>query len=166
MNRGILDVNFTTLQKKMIGQGAAVLLVGMLAGVGLLISLLGGIELIPGRIIEFGIPGDTGAWVRTHIGGMMNGMLIILVALTLQGLGFAEGAASRMFWMLVGTGWANTLFYWAALFAPNRAISFADNRYGESNLASIIGLAPALLFAVVSIVAVGTLVRQAFAAAR
>lgn len=159
-------MNFTTLQKKMMGQGAAVLLVGMFAGIGLLISLLGGIELIPGSIIEFSIPGSADAWVRAHIGGMMNGILIILVAIAMAGLGFAEAAAGRMFWMLVGTGWANTLFYWAALLAPNRALSFADNRFGESNLAAIIGLVPALLFAVISIIAIFSFMRQAFASAK
>lgn len=159
-------MTFTSLQKRMIGQGAAVLLVGMLAGVGLLMSLLGGIELIPGQIIEFTIPGDTGAWVRTHIGGMLNGILIMLVSVMMAGLGFVGAAAGRMFWMLVGTGWANTVFYWAALFAPNRALSFADNKFGESNVAAIIGLAPALLFAVISIIAIFTLMQRAFASAK
>ncbi|MGH8516906.1 MAG: styrene-oxide isomerase StyC [Panacagrimonas sp.] len=154
------------MQKRMVGQGAAVMLVGMSAGIGLLISLLGGIELIPGSIIEFGIPGSTEAWVRAHIGGMMNGILIFIVALLIGPLGFADAGAKRMFWMLVGTGWANTLFYWAALFAPNRALSIADNRFGESNLASIIGLVPALAFAVISLVAIFILMRQAFASAR
>jgi hypothetical protein len=159
-------MNFSQLQKRMVGQGAAVMLVGMSAGIGLLISLLGGIELIPGSIIEFGIPGDTGAWVRAHIGGMMNGILIFIVAILIGPLGFAEAGAKRMFWMLVGTGWANTLFYWAALFAPNRALSVADNRFGQSNLASIIGLVPALVFAVISLIAIFMLMRQAFASAR
>jgi hypothetical protein len=159
-------MNFTALQKRMVGQGAAVMLVGMSAGIGLLISLLGGIELIPGSIIEFGIPGSADAWVRAHIGGMMNGILIFIVAILVGPLGFAEAGAKRMYWMLVGTGWANTLFYWAALFAPNRALSIADNRFGPSNLASIIGLLPALLFAVISLVAIFMLMRQAFASAR
>lgn len=159
-------MNFSPLQKRMVGQGAAVMLVGMSAGIGLLISLLGGIELIPGSIIEFGIPGGADAWVRAHIGGMMNGFLIFIVALLIGPLGFAEAGARRLFWMLVGTGWANTIFYWAALFAPNRALSFADNRYGESNLASIIGLLPALAFAVISLIAIFILMRQAFASAR
>jgi len=159
-------MTFTVVQKKMIGHGALVLFVGMLAGIGLLISLLGGIELIPGHILSLSIPGDTGAWVRTHIGGMLNGMLILLVAILLSPLGFAEAAAKRMSWMLVGTGWANTVFYWAALFAPNRALSFADNKWGPSNLASIIGLAPALLFAVISLIAVFMLAKQAFASAK
>ncbi len=152
---------FTKLQKKMIGQGALILFVGMLAGIGLLVSRLGGVELIPGHIIEFAIPGDASAWVRTHIGGMMNAFLIFLVALMIPGLGFTDKTAHKLYWMLVGTGWANTLFYWAAMISPNRAISFADNRYGPANLASVIGLAPALLFAFVSLIAVFMLARQA-----
>jgi len=154
------------LQKRMIGQGAAVLLIGMLAGIGLLISLLGGLELIPGTILEFSIPGQTDAWVRAHIGGMMNGFLILIVAPLIAPLGFADAAANRLFWMLVGTGWANTIFYWAALFAPNRALSFADNKWGESNFAAVIGLLPALIGVVISIIAVTQLMLQAFASAR
>lgn len=155
-------MTFTAVQKKMIGQGAAVLLVGMLAGIGLLISLLGGIELIPGSIIEFKLFGESDAWVRTHIGGMLNGMLIILVAVVMSGVGIVGKAANRMFWMLVGTGWANTIFYWAAMFAPNRALSFADNRWGEASLAGALGLIPALIFAIISIIAVFTLMKRAF----
>ncbi len=159
-------MTFSPLQKKMIGQGAAVMLVGMFAGIGLLMSLLGGIELIPGYIIEFEIFGDPASWVRTHIGGMMNGMLIMLVATFMGGIGINGAAANRMFWMLVGTGWANTIFYWASFFAPNRALSFADNRLGESNLAAILGLAPALLFAVISIIAIFIVMKQAFLSAK
>lgn len=159
-------MTFSPLQKKMIGQGAAVMLVGMFAGIGLLMSLLGGIELIPGYIIEFEIFGDPASWVRTHIGGMMNGMLIMLVATIMGGIGINGAAANRMFWMLVGTGWANTIFYWASFFAPNRALSFADNRLGESNLAAILGLAPALLFAVISIIAIFIVMKQAFLSAK
>jgi hypothetical protein len=157
-------MTFNALQKRMVGHGAAVLLVGMLAGTGLLISLLGGLELIPGTITAFTIPGDTSAWVRAHIGGMMNGFLILIVAILVAPLGFADAASKRIAWMIVGTGWANTLFYWAALFAPNRALSIADNKWGHSNLASIVGLVPALVFVVIAIIAVFTLMRQAFRA--
>lgn len=156
----------TNLHKRMVGHGALILLVGMFAGVGLLIGLLGGVELLPGHIVALELPGNPGAWARTHVGGMLNGMLIMLVALLLPALGFDEARSRRMFWMLAGTGWANTLFYWAALFAPNRALTFGDNRFGPSNLAAIIGLTPALVFVIVSIVAVVMLARQAFASAR
>jgi hypothetical protein len=153
---------FTTLQKRMVGHGALILFIGMCAGIGLLISLLGGVELIPGNIIALTIPGASSVWVRAHIGGMMNAFLIILVAGLIPGLGFAQKTANRLGWMLIGTGWANTLFYWAALWAPNRALSFADNKFGPSNFASLIGLGPALIFAVISLIAVFVVARQAF----
>jgi hypothetical protein len=150
----------------MIGHGALILLVGMFAGVGLLIGLLGGLELLPGRIVALQLPGNPGAWARAHVGGMLNGMLIMLVAVLLPALGFDEARSRRMAWMLAGTGWANTLFYWAALFAPNRALTFGDNKFGPSNLAAVIGLTPALVFVIVSIVAVIALAQQAFASSR
>lgn len=153
-------------QCRMVGHGAVVLLIGMIAGVGLLISLLGGIELIPGRILEFSLFGSPESWVRTHIGGMLNGMLIMLVAVLVHAMAVEDKPARQLFWMLVGTGYANTLFYWAALFAPNRALSVADNRFGESNLASIIGLVPALVFVLISLFAVFVLAREAFSRAR
>ncbi|MGQ0622888.1 MAG: styrene-oxide isomerase StyC [Panacagrimonas sp.] len=153
-------------QKRMIGHGALILLIGMLAGIGLLVSLLGGIEVIPGTIIQVDIPGTSAGWVRAHIGSMLNGMLIILVALVIHAIGLAEETARNLRWMLIGTGYANTLFYAAALFAPNRALSFASNRLGTANLASIIGLAPALIFAVISLIAVFILMKSAFASAR
>jgi hypothetical protein len=52
------------------------------------------------------------------------------------------------------------------LFRSNRALSFADNRWGESNLAGVIGLIPALVFTVVDLIAVYLVVRQAFASSR
>lgn len=156
-------MNFNPLQKKMIGHGALILLVGMLAGVGLLISLVGGIELIPGSIIALEIPGNTAAWARTHVGGLLNAILIFVMAIVTAGLGFPEAKVKCLAWIFIGTGWGNTVFYWAALFAPNRALTIASNRFGETNLASIIGLVPGLLFAVLSIVAAVMIARQAFA---
>lgn len=153
-------------QKRMVGHGAIVMFIGMLAGFGLLVSLIGGMELIPGSIIEFGIPGAADAWVRAHIGGMMNGLFIMLVAVLVAVMALPEKLGRQLFWMLVGTGYANTVFYWAALMAPNRALTFADNRFGESNLWSIIGLVPALVFAIVSMVAVALLIRGIFSSLR
>jgi len=149
------------IQRRMERHAALVLLIGMLAGVGLLMSLLGGLEIWPGTILPLQLPGSTDAWVRTHIGGMLNAFLIMMVALVLPIVDFDEASAHRMSWMLVGTGWANTIFYWAAIFAPNRALTFGDNAFGSANFASILGLAPSLFFAVVSIVAVAQLARQA-----
>jgi hypothetical protein len=150
------------IQRRMVGHASVILLIGMLAGIGLLVSLLGGLEIWPGFILPLQLPGSSDAWVRTHIGGMLNAFMIMLVALVLPIVDFEEANAYRMSWMLIGTGWANTLFYWAAIFAPNRALTFGDNAFGPANLASILGLAPSLLFAVISIIAVVQLARQAW----
>ncbi|TMH77752.1 MAG: isomerase [Betaproteobacteria bacterium] len=150
------------IQRRMIGHAALILFIGMLAGFGLLVSLIGGIELIPGTVIPISIFGGTDAWVRAHTGGILNALLILGVALALPLLRFQVQAAGRIKWMIVGTGWANTLFYWAALLAPNRALSFASNRFGHSSFLSAIGLGPALLFVFISLFAVGLLVHQAF----
>lgn len=159
-------MSFSSLEKRMIGHGMAVIFIGMLAGLGLLMSLLGGLELIPGTITEFSIPGPTDAWVRAHVGGILNGMLTVGVAVVMSGIGIVDAAARRVFWMIVGSGWAFTVFYWCALFAPNRAISFADNRWGESNLAAIIGFVPALAFTVIDLIGVFIVTREAFRSAR
>ena len=44
------------LQRRMIGHAALILLVGMLAGIGLLVSLLGGMEVWPGNILPLHLP--------------------------------------------------------------------------------------------------------------
>jgi hypothetical protein len=153
---------FTSLQRRMIGHAALILIVGMLAGLGLLVSLIGGIELIPGQVIDLSIPGDAGAWARTHVGGILNALLVFVVALLISGLGFSEAHGRRIALFMVGTGWANTLFYWAALLTANRALTFGTNRFGPTNFAAIIGLAPALFFVVLSIIAMSMIAKQAW----
>jgi hypothetical protein len=64
--------------------------------------------------------------------------------------------------MLIGTGYANTAFYWGALFAPNHAVTFGDNRLGESNLAAVLGFTPALVFAIIAMIAMVIVIRSAF----
>lgn len=152
---------FTHNQKTFIGHGAIILFIGMLAGMGLLMSLIGGLELIPGSIISFTIPGDPATWAKIHVGGILNGIMILVVALLLPGLGFQNSAQLRLGWLIVGTGWANTLFYWAALVAPNRALTLGDNKFGPGNWASIIGLLPALIFVVISLYVVGAIAVKA-----
>lgn len=149
----------------MLGHGAIIMFIGLAAGFGLLMSLIGGIELFPGTIISFDIPGDTPAWGRAHMGGLMNGMLVILFALFIHAAQLSTRQAGRIFWMLVGTGYANTAFYWGGLFAPSRALTFGDNRLGETNIAGVLGFLPALVFAVVLMIAMVIVARWAFSRA-
>jgi hypothetical protein len=150
-------------QRRMLGHGALIMLVAFAAGIGLLVSLLGGIELIPGHIVAVPIFGATDGWRIAHLGGLTNGMLVWLVALCLPVLQGGAKFTRTLGWMLIGTGWANTLFYWAALLSPNEALSFGPNRFGAANWASIVGLLPALLFVAVVIAALVMIARQAFA---
>ena len=150
--------------RKMMGHGFVVMLIAMLLGIGLLASLLGGMELIPGSIIEIPMPGDSGAWARAHVGGLLNGMLVVLVAISAHLLVMPEKLQKQMAWMLPGTAYANTVFYLAAIVAPNRALTFGDNRFGEASLMGMLGLLPALVFVVVSLVAVFLMAKAAFKA--
>lgn len=153
---------FARIQRQMIGHGMLILLIGLLAGAGLLISLIGGLEVWVGKIVPIQIPGSSDAWVRLHLGEMLNAFFIILIALVLPVIRFDARRARRISWMVVGTGWANTIFYIAALFAPNRALTFGDNRFGEGNIASVIGALPPGIFAIVAVIAVSSLIHQAF----
>jgi len=151
-----------TQQRKMIAHGAVIILIALASGFGLVMSLIGGFEIFPGTILSFDIPGDARAWARTHVGGILNGLLVIAGALVTHAMALPSSAASRLYWMLVGTGYANTLFYWGALFAPSRALTFGDNRLGETNIAGILGFGPALVFAIVAMFAMVILIRSGF----
>ena len=102
----------------MVAHGAIIILIALSAGFGLVISLIGGFEVFPGTIVEFGFPGDPRAWARTHAGGIMNGLLVITGALVVHAMDLPEKTASRLYWMLVGTGYANTIFYWGLCSRP------------------------------------------------
>jgi len=151
-----------TQQRKMVGHGAIVTLLALLAGFGLIMSLIGGFEVFPGQILGFELPGDNRAWARAHAGGLMNGMLVILVALVMYAMRIEGAVANRLYWMLVGTGYANTVFYWGGLLSQTRSLTFGDNRFGETSVAGVIGFVPALVFAFVTCIAFVMIARQAF----
>lgn len=151
-----------TRYRSMIGHGAIVIFLGLACGFGLVMSLIGGFEIIPGKILEFTLFGDSGAWARAHVGGLLNGIFIIAVAVAAHLLVVSESTSKHLQWMMIGTGYANTAFYWGALLSQNRALTFGDNQFGAANLASVLGLLPALIFAVVTMVAMVLLARAAF----
>lgn len=141
---------FTRLQKVMVGHGALLMFFALVAGLGLWVSQVGGFELIPGSIIAFTIPGTPEGWAMAHRGTPMNAIMVIAFALVLPSLGLAEKAEKWLAWIIVGAGWANTLFYYFGNFSQNRGLTFGDNRFGPGSIESIIALAPAYLFGVLS----------------
>lgn len=128
--------------------------------------MIGGLELFPGFILEFGFFGDTGAWARAHAGGILNGIMMFAVAVVAHQIRVPESTSAHLHWMLVGTGYANTLFYWGAILSPSRALTAGDNRLGESNIFGILGYVPALIFAFVAMVAMIMIARHATGGAK
>ncbi len=148
--------------KNMIGHSAIVIFIALLAGWGLAMSLIGGFEIFPGNILSFEIPGDSSAWARAHTGGLLNGLLVLAIAWVLSTLDLNERKSFHIWWMIIGTAYANTVFYWAGILAPNRAITAGSNRLGDASLAGVIGFLPAAVFALVLMVAMVMIARAAF----
>jgi len=146
----------------MIGHSAIVIFIALLAGWGLAMSLIGGFEIFPGNILFFAIPGDSSAWARAHTGGLLNGLLVLAFAWVLSILDLNERKAFHIWWMILGTAYANTIFYWAGILAPNRAITAGSNRLGEASFAGVVGFLPAAVFALVLMVAMVIVARSAF----
>ena len=148
--------------RNMIGHSAVVIFIALLAGWGLAMSLIGGLEIFPGNILAFEIPGNSSAWARAHTGGLLNGLLVLAFAWVLSSLNLDEKKSFHIWWMIVGTAYGNTVFYWAGILAPNRALSAGANRMGEASLAGVVGYLPALVFALVVMVAMVIVARAAF----
>lgn len=138
------------VQRSMIGHGVLIMLMALVAGLGLWMSLLGGFEIVPGYIFQFDLPGTPEGWARAHRGTPLNALMVIVVALAMPKVGLSAVSLKRIGWILIWTGWANTLFYFASNFSGNRGLSFGSNSFGAGDLAGAIALAPAYLFGVLS----------------
>lgn len=145
------------LQRKMVGHGILQIFCTLLFGVFYWMKLVGGFEVVPGRIVKFNVPGTDEGWKRAHSGPAMNGMMVIGTAVALPFVGLKDKVVTRLAWIVVLDGWANTLFYFFGNFAPSRALSFGDNQHGKTNIWGKIALGPAYLFGVLGLWALGRL---------
>ena len=66
------------LQRLVIGHGMLVLLVGLVAGVMLVFSMLEAVTLWPLPAWEVQVPGSTRGWSAAHVGGILNGVWCLL----------------------------------------------------------------------------------------
>ena len=151
----------------MIGNGALVLFVGLMAGFGLTFHLLGELSLwpIPGAMpIE--LPGDTRAWRAAHTGNIMNALMVIGVALTLPYLALSRRAEGFVAWGLILVVWGNLGFYvLSALGASGRGLSFGPNRFGGGDVLSAVTFLVAYPGAFIAPVIAVLIARAAFRAA-
>ena len=126
------------LSKLAIANGMAVLFIGLVAGVMLIFSMLGGVGLWPLPIAEVNVPGTTRGWTAAHVGGILNGVMIATIAVLMRHLEMIGKAAFWVGWGLIITGWANTIFYWAGNVSSNRGLSVAATPYGPGDMAGAV----------------------------
>jgi styrene-oxide isomerase len=155
-------------QALMIGNGALVVLVGLVSGFALLFNLLGEITLwpVPGSL-DVQIPGDPRRWVAAHIGNIMNALLLFAVALALPHLRFKPASEKFVAWGLIVVVWGNAGFYiLTALGATGRGLSFGPNRFGGGDLMSQAAFLVGYPGALVAVIAMLLIAVRAFATAR
>jgi hypothetical protein len=109
--------------------------VGLIAGVMLVFSLLGSVTLWPLPTLAGEIPGSTRGWQAAHVGGVMNGIMLVAFGLLLPKLALSPARYTFAARGLVLVGWGNTVFYWAGNLAANRGLSMDDTPYGAADLA-------------------------------
>ncbi len=149
-------------QKRLVGHGILQIAATLLFGVGYWMKLVGGFEVVPGKIWHFNVPGTDEGWRRAHTGPALNGMMVIAAAAALPMVNLPEKEARRLTNIVMLDGWSNVLFYFFGNFAPSRGLSFGPNKHGKTNIFGIIALGPAYLFGVLGLWALFKLGLAAF----
>ena len=157
-----MEATTKRLRALMLGHGSLVMILGMLSGFALTFSLLEAVEIWPFPAIPFEMPGTTRGWVAAHTGCILNGLMVIAVALALPHLHLEERPARWVAYGLIFTAWGNTMFYVFGNFATNRGLSMGGNRFGDGSLAGVLAFAPAIIAAVIVIIVLSITARAAF----
>lgn len=151
---------------RVIGHGMLVLLIGLIAGVLLIFSLLQAVTIWPLPAWEVALPGSTRGWQAAHVGGIVNGVMMGGVGLLMARLELTGRRLAWVGWGMIIMGWGNTVFYWAGNLAANRGLSVGATPFGDGDLAGALAFLGGGAAMVVAFVAVVMLARSAFAAAR
>ncbi|QJQ31456.1 hypothetical protein GV829_02495 [Sphingomonas lacunae] len=118
--------DYRAIQTMLVRQGGLVLLLGFVAGFGFLFFLIGAIELwpIPGKI-DYQLPGTVKAWRMSHLEGVMNGLMLWLLAAVLPTFALPFATARRIAHMLVVTAWTFPIAsLFDAFFQNSRGLRF------------------------------------------
>lgn len=138
-------------QASLIGHGALIIFVSLIAGIMLTFDMLNGFKLWPFIDMDVNIPGTVRGWRVAHSGGLLNGVMIIGMALCLSKVDMKPATLRFVYWSFLCTGWGNIVFYWAGNFAMNRGLSVGATPYGEGDIYGAIAYlsgASVLLFTV------------------
>lgn len=146
----------------LIRHGAAVMLLGMVAGFAYAFSLLGEISLSPIPVtLADSFPGRAEGWRAAHVGNILNGVMIVALASAFPRIGLEAAREAFVTRALLVTVWGNALFYGFGVFAPNHGLSLGGNQLGDGNLAGALAYVPAMVAAVAIVLALVSIVREA-----
>ena len=138
--------------------GLAVMIVGLLGGFAWTFALIEEVSLSPIPVVfADSFPGDPANWRAVHIGCLMNGIMALAVAGVMPRFSLPTPAKARVTYSVIFAIWANTIFYFANLSAPNRSLSLGDNALGEASVAGAVGYTTAVIGAVVLIYALSVM---------
>jgi hypothetical protein len=124
----VTQSEFRPIKRQLILHGGFVMLFGFAAGFAFVFFILGSIELwpIPGRI-DYQLPGSDKAWRMTHLEGVLNGLMLWLLAAILPTFELSAKLTRRVAHALIVTAWTfpvASLF--DALFKDSRGLRFAQ----------------------------------------
>ncbi|MGI9280338.1 MAG: hypothetical protein ACR2PX_12040 [Endozoicomonas sp.] len=125
-------------QKKVIFHGLLAILIGLLAGFGLMYNILSEIPLGPFENLPLKIPGDPSLWRGAHTGPILNGLFAIALALSLSLLSPDPVTVRRISNALIITVWGNIIFYLARILGTNRGLAFHSEQFGQGNVFDMI----------------------------
>lgn len=114
------------IQRMLFRHGGMVMLFGFAAGFGFLFFLLGAVELwpIPGKI-AYQLPGSDKAWRMTHMEGVINGLMLWLLAAVVPAMDLTVRQAQRICRALIVTAWCFPIAsLFDALFPDSRGLRF------------------------------------------
>jgi len=149
--------------QRLIKNGLAAMITALLAGFMLIFSMIKGISLSPSPIFfELAIPGTPAGWRTVHLGMMLNGLMALLLGVSMRQLYLTNRDAARVSWGSVIAIWGNFCFYLFGMFAPNHGLTMGANSMGPANLAGAVAFLPALLGAITLLYALVIMVRARF----
>ena len=138
--------------------GLAVMILGLLGGFAWTFALIEQVSLSPIPIVfADSFPGEPANWRAVHIGCLMNGIMALAIAGVMPRFSLPGSAQTRVAFSVIFAIWANTIFYFANLSAPNRSLSLGENALGEASFAGAVGYTTAVIGAVVLIYALSVM---------
>ena len=150
------------IQRRLTGNGAALIFVAGTIGFGFLFFLLGEIRLwpFPGTI-SLQLPGSVKAWRMAHLEGVINGLILWLTALLLPLLPFSWVASRRVANGMIAVGWLFTLASLIDALFPNSRGLAMGGPWTNSLAFLMFYVGVLIVMAVMAIIAWKTLVAKA-----